>query len=54
MQQNDYCGITKWNDAGITGKGVYGTWKMGKPRQTDHPKGTPFHQMQRNQCIYGI
>ena len=25
--QNDYCGITKWNDAGTTGKGVV-VWNM--------------------------
>lgn len=36
--QNDYCGITKWNDAGITGKGVT-IWNMENGKAT-HGKQT--------------
>jgi hypothetical protein len=37
--QNDYCGITKWNDAGITGKGVT-IWNMENGKATHGKKTT--------------
>lgn len=38
QEQNDYCGVTKWHEAGITGKGVV-VWNMENGKAT-HGKQT--------------